>query len=167
MKMSDIEVGFAQDLASIATVADPEVHKALERIAGVWQPMLRQRLLELMSLVAADLSGTVGIAGHVELRVSGDDVSFSVVSEDLDPVAVVAAGSVSDAPAETPESEARISLRLSERLKDRIAADAAADGMSVNTWIVRALDREVRRPRATHHHPATTTRNQLRGYGRS
>ena len=44
---------------------------------------------------------------------------------------------------------------------------AAAEGMSANTWIARVLAREIAQPRGTHNQPTHTTRNQLRGYGRS
>ena len=51
-------------------------------------------------------------------------------------------GSPSGAPAEPPrddgDASARISLRLSEALKADIEAAAARDGVSVNTWLVRA-----------------------------
>lgn len=73
---------------------------------------------------------------------------------------------VDDEPAEPLEAGdqgygARITLRLPESLKSRIDAAAAANGVSVNTWLVRALGRALE--------TRTTTRGQRRltGYGRS
>ena len=160
MKMSDWEIGFAEDLASVASLAEPSVQESLERIARVWQPMLRTRLMSLLSEISAELGDLPGI-GRVDLRVHGDDIALAV-AEGL-------AGSSPDwAPASAPgDADARISLRISDTLKDRIAAVAAAEGMSVNTWIARVLDREIAHPRGTQNPPTHTTRNQLRGYGRS
>lgn len=167
MKMSDWEIGFAEDLASVAAIADSDVKETIGRIARVWQPMLRNRLLELMTVVGAELSETAAMPGDVELRVTGDDVSFAVIHHESEPQSADFASTRATSDGEPADADARISLRINEALKERIAAAATADGMSVNTWIARALDREVSRPQTTRHHPATTSRNQLRGYGRS
>ncbi len=68
----------------------------------------------------------------MEIRVSGDDVDLAYVAED--PVA---------APAGDAEGElsARITLRLSEGLKLRVEQAAAGESLSVNSFIVRTLDR--------------------------
>ena len=160
MKMSDWEIGFADDFASLAALAEPSTQDALERVATVWQPMLRSRLTSLLSQVSSELGEIPGI-GRVELRLQGDDITFVVEAEAVAPEP----GWV---PTSTPgDADARISLRISEPLKDRISAAAAAEGMSANTWIARVLEREIAQPRGTHNQPTHTTRNQLRGYGRS
>ena len=161
MKMSDWEARFTEDLASVASIADSSLQQAIDRFARVWQPMLRHRLLEFMSAVGTEFSESGEFAADVELRLAGDHVAFTVSSSSSHEAP--AAGLRHDEPG---DADARISLRLSESLKERITSAAATDGMSVNTWIARALDREMSRPRTTHQ-PAITARNQLRGYGRS
>ena len=161
MKMSDWEAGFTEDLASVAAIAEPSVQQSIDRFARVWQPMLRTRLLEMMTAISAELTESNAVAADVELRVAGDDVSFTVAASGAD------SDAISDAHhRDAGDADARISLRIGESLKERITSTAAADGMSVNTWIARALEREVARPRTTHPH-TITMRNQLRGYGRS
>ena len=135
--MSDWEIGFAEDLAHVAAMADANTQEALERVARVWQPMWRARLIELLSEVSADLNEVPQLSGRVELRLNGDDIAFALDpahTPHRDPDAVFASDG---------EADARISLRVSEALKERVTAAAAADGMSVNTWIARALDRAV------------------------
>ncbi|NBU30222.1 MAG: toxin-antitoxin system HicB family antitoxin [Actinobacteria bacterium] len=159
MKMSDWEVGFAEDLASVAAIADAAVQEPLERISRVWQPMLRARLMGLLAEISADLNDLPDLPGHIDLRLVGDDMFFAM---DVPP-----SHERESEVAPSNNADARISLRISETLKDLISAAAAADGMSVNTWISRALDREVSHPRMNVTTPTHPTRNQLRGYGRS
>ena len=161
MKVSDWEVGFAEDLARVAAIADPTVQQAIAKVAEVWQPMVRNRLMELLTTIGAELSDSPGLGGVVDLRIAGDSVSFTLTPEETD-----GNETPTSPPSEPADADARISLRISESLKERIAVAAGRDGMSVNTWISRALEREVTRPRSTHSQ-TTTARNQLRGYGRS
>ena len=87
----------------------------------------------------------------MELRVAGDDVQLAYVEDER-----VAGEGDGDG-----QLSARITLRLSETLKARVEEGAAAQGTSVNSYIVRALERG-----------ASTSRNysgrggtRLRGYG--
>ena len=61
------------------------------------------------------------------------------------------------------DASARITLRLSEALKAAVEAAAAREGVSVNTWIVRALGR------ASSAQPTTVRRSgrRLTGYAES
>jgi predicted HicB family RNase H-like nuclease len=69
---------------------------------------------------------------------SGQDPQLVFVEEEQPAPAVPSAAD--DAAA------ARITLRLPEALKGSVEAAAAREGVSVNTWIVRALSREVSAP---------------------
>ena len=66
------------------------------------------------------------------MRLDGDDVRRRACSR-----ATAAAGAAPNH-ADDGDASARISLRLSEALKAEIDAAAARDGVSVNTWLVRA-----------------------------
>lgn len=159
MKMSDWESGFVEDLANVAAIADKDTQHAIEALVRVWQPMLRNRMLNLLSAVGSEISDNNALGADVELRIAGDDVTFAVASTNDD-----ATSSRSLPHSEPGEADARISLRISESLKQSLAAAATTDGMSVNTWIARALVRAVARPHTTTARPAG---NQLRGFGRS
>lgn len=163
MKMSDWESGFVEDLANVAAIAGKDTQHTIEALVRVWQPMLRNRMFDLLSAIGAELSGNSAMSADVELRIAGDDVTFAVTSTNDE----------ADAGRSLPRSEpgdadARISLRISDSLKQSLTAAAAADGMSVNTWIARALERAVARAHVAATITATSpSRNQLRGVGRS
>ena len=108
-----------------------------ERIADVLGRSVPGRILDLLSDAAAELTATLP-DGHVDIRVAGDDVDMTYVGDEPGPAAAPTG--------EGDEQSARISLRLGEALKSRLEEGAAADGVSVNTFIVRTLERA---PRAT------------------
>lgn len=119
------------DVQSVGELGDETVAEVAERIATVLSRSVPGIVLDLLSQAAAELSSELP-GGTVEIRVSGDDVSLAYVTED--PVA---------APAGDTEGElsARITLRLGEGLKLRVEQAAAAETLSVNSFIVRTLDR--------------------------
>jgi len=59
------------------------------------------------------------------------------------------------------DMSARISLRLSEGLKNRVEEAAAGEGVSVNSYIVRTLERGA----SAHRIKSGRGANRLRGYG--
>jgi predicted HicB family RNase H-like nuclease len=67
------------------------------------------------------------------VRLAGQDPTLTYVEE------------AGEAPAAGGEeaATARITLRLPEALKASVEAAAAREGLSVNTWLVRALSRSV------------------------
>ncbi len=89
-------------------------------------------------------------AGHVEVRLAGQEPSLVYVEDEA----------AAPAPPAEDGLSARITLRLPESLKASLEAAAAAEGVSVNTWIVRALGRGLAGPKAR-------VGNRLTGYGRS
>jgi hypothetical protein len=140
-----------EDLARVAAVGDESTARAAELLATALEPSIARRLQEALAASALELSARLE-RGRVELRVAGDDLALVYTGE---PETVPAEGS-------DEALDARITLRLPDSLKSRLEAAAGADGVSVNTWLVRALARQLE-PR-----PSTATgRNRLTGYGRS
>ena len=93
--------------------------------------------------------------GRVELRVAGDDVDLAYVEDER----------VGDAEADGDLS-ARITLRLSEGLKARVEEGAAGEGVSVNTFIVRTLERGAsiaEEPFSPRWEPPARLRHDLKG----
>jgi HicB family len=88
------------------------------------------RLLGLLSEAALEVSSQLP-AGHVELRLAGEEPSLVYVSDE----AATQPTQVDDA------LTARITLRLPDSLKTSLEAAAAQDGVSLNSWIVKALAR--------------------------
>ena len=118
------------ELASLASIGDEQVAAAAERLSQGLASSLRLRLLELLSEAALEV-GTQLPAGHVEVRLAGQEPSLVYVEYE-------------GAPAPPPGEDAlaaRITLRLPDSLKSSIEDAAGRDGVSVNTWIVKALAR--------------------------
>lgn len=112
----------------MAELGDDAVAAAAERIAAVIGRSASARIMDLLAEAADNVSGALP-EGRVELRLVGDDVAFAYVAEPPPPPQVDA------------ELSARITLRLSESLKRKVEAAAATTGVSVNTWIMRLLER--------------------------
>lgn len=144
MKMSLTVEGLRSDLDAVAELGDEMVAEVAQRISTVLSRSAPSRLLELLSQVAAELSDELP-RGHVEVRVVGDDVHLAYVVTEEDHV-----GPEGDA-----ELSARITLRLPDGLKARVEAAATQQGLSVNGWILRTLERGVA--------PSSSGRTSLRG----
>src|SRR6202020_1386136 len=99
-----------------------------ERIAAGLARSAASRILDLLSDVAAELSAELP-EGRVEIHLVGDDVELAYVDEGP-------TTEESDA-----ELSARITLRLPDQLKARVEESAAREGVSVNGWVLRALER--------------------------
>ena len=98
--------------------------------------------------MAADVTAELP-EGRLEVRVSGDDVDLVYVPDEH--------GSPTEAEGDL---SARITLRLGEGLKSRVEDGASRQGLSVNAYIVRALERGTsQRPQGSR------GGTRIRGYG--
>jgi predicted HicB family RNase H-like nuclease len=118
------------ELAALAGIGDEQVSVAADRLSGALGPSLRLRLLELLSEAALEVNSQLR-AGHVEIRLVGQEPSLVYVEHE----------EAAPAPSAEDGLTARITLRLPDSLKVSVEGAAAKDGVSVNTWIVRALAR--------------------------
>lgn len=139
-----------RDLASVAAVGGEAVAEAAERLAEALRASAGMRLVETLGDAALEISAQLP-DGHVEVRLSGPDPELVYVGE--------ARAEQPAAPAEDGLT-ARITLRLPEGLKRDLEAAAAPEGISLNTWLVRALQRSAA--------PAPRRRGKrLTGYAKS
>jgi hypothetical protein len=139
------------ELASLASIGDEQVATAAERLSHGLASSLGLRLLAVLSEAALEVSSQLP-NGHVDVRLAGQEPSL-VYIETEEP-----------APSTPPTEDgltARITLRLPDSLKVSLEAAAGREGVSVNTWIVKALARGLS--------SATASRigNRLTGYGQS
>ena len=121
-------------LAAAAEPGGEEARALAERLAGALESATRLALLEALSAAADEITRELA-PGAVEVRLRGGEPEFVVTSPPAEEAVRV--------PAPAPDGDdggtSRITLRLPEQLKPRVD-DAAADaGMSVNTWLVRAV----------------------------
>src|SRR3954470_3419016 len=137
------------DLSAVAELGDEATANAAGQLVITLQGSLGLRLLDALSEAALELNDKLPF-GHVEVRLTGQDPEFVFVGEEA------------EAPVAGAEEAytARISLRLPDALKTSVEAAAAREGVSVNTWIVRALSRSSTGP-------AVQSGNRLTGYARS
>jgi len=152
MKMSLAVDGLRSDVIAVGELGDDTVAEVAERIADVLGRSVPGRVLDLLSDAAAELASTLP-GGRVDIRVAGDEVTLTYVEDGPGPSAA--------ATADGDEQSARISLRLGEGLKARLEQGAAADGVSVNTYIVRMLERGTSGARTS----AVRGAHRLHGYG--
>jgi hypothetical protein len=139
-----------EDLASVAAIGDESTARAAELLAVALESSFGRRLQEALAEAALELSAQLE-QGRVEVRVAGGDPELVYVNDD----APMTAESADEA------FSARITLRLPENLKSRLEAAAAAGGVSVNTWLVQALNRLLEPRRSP------GARRRLTGYGRN
>ena len=141
------------DLFAIAAVgpSDGETDSAVRRLTRALEASAGQRFLDAVSDAAIELSAQLP-SGHLEVRLVGRDVELVHVEEEEDPEQAV--------PGAEDPTTARISLRLPDSLKSQVEAAATREGVSTNTWIVRALGRSLTGSR-------TRTGNRLTGFARS
>jgi hypothetical protein len=119
------------ELASLASLGDEHVAAAGERLSQALGSALALRLLEVLSEAGLEVSSQLP-SGHVELRLAGQEPSLVYVEAE-DSVAPTAEDGLSS----------RITLRLPESLKASLEAAASREGVSVNSWIIKALARGV------------------------
>jgi predicted DNA binding CopG/RHH family protein len=136
MEMAQFLESLETDLDRIASVGDDQVAQAATRLNQALRASAGMRLLEALGVAAVEVSAQLP-AGHVEVRMSGQDPNFVYVEEEQQAAPQQAADD---------EASARITLRLPEGLKAHVEAAASREGVSVNAWIVRALHHQVQAP---------------------
>src|SRR5215471_13736345 len=135
MELSSIVNALKADLSAVADVGDEASADAANRLTVALQASIGLRFLDALSQAALELSAQLP-EGRIEVRLSGQDPEFVYVGEDSEPAAA----------AEGEAYTARITLRLPEGLKGVLEQLASREGLSVNTWIVRALQRSASAP---------------------
>src|SRR5918999_5041168 len=136
-----------RDLAAVAAVGDDATASAAERLIQALRGSAGMRLLETLGEAALEISAQLP-EGHVEVRLAGQD-----------PELVFVGGEPAEAPAVADDGlTARITLRLPESLKRELESAASREGVSLNTWLIRALSRSTAPP-------VRRSGNRLTGYG--
>jgi predicted HicB family RNase H-like nuclease len=149
MNLTIVLSGVQDDLEGLAELGDERAEQIARRLAESLGSSLRLKLLDLLSQAAVELSSKLP-SGHVEVRLAGQEPEFVYVDN---------AGSGAGASGE--ELSARITLRLSDNLKLTVEHAADREGVSTNTWIVRAI------ARAAESRPARSGGKRLSGYAQS
>ena len=125
-----------RQLVAAAAAGTEETRETADRLAGALDAATRLVLVEALSEAAGEITRDLA-PGSVDLRVRGRDVDFVVTRPEGEAEAAPAVASVP--PEVDDEATSRTTLRLPDALKGRAEAAAAAEGVSLNTWLVRAV----------------------------
>ena len=124
-----------RQLVDAAANGAEDTRAVAERLATGLDAATRLVLLDVLSAAVGEITRDLA-PGSVDVRLRGREVEFVVTQpntgSDADdhPIASV---DLDDA------STSRTTLRLPDALKARVDEAATADGLSVNTWLVRAV----------------------------
>ena len=135
MQTANFVEALQRDIRELAQIGGDELVQAAQRLEGAVKQSATLRLIDLLTEAALELTEQLP-NGHVDVRIAGQEPQLVFVEEQ----------EASEQPAPPPtgdDEQARITLRLPETLKVAIEAAATAEGMSVNAWLIRALQRSV------------------------
>jgi hypothetical protein len=124
-----------RQLVDAASNGAEDTRAVAERLAIGLDAATRLVLLDVLSAAAGEITRDLA-PGSVDVRLRGREVEFVVTQpagESEGDSAAVSSVDLDDA------STSRTTLRLPDALKARVDEAAAADGLSVNTWLVRAV----------------------------
>lgn len=155
MRIDTYVQALREDLARVAAAGDETTARVAQLLAGALESAFARRLQEALTEAAMELSPQIE-DGHIEVRIAATDPQLIFVAAQPQTETAPGANAAEEA------LSARMTLRLPEGLKGRIEAAALDAGVSVNTWILRALKRAVDR-----HGCRSASRHRLVGYGRS
>ena len=142
MNITPYVEGLRRDLTAAAEAGGEEARASAERLALALDPAVRLALFDALSQAAAEITQDMS-GGSVEVRIKGRDPQFVVDLPAVSEPAEVAPDSTGEEDEDEEGPAARITLRLPESLKSSIETAAESEGVSVNAWLVRALQRAV------------------------
>ncbi len=138
-----------EQLAIAAEAGGDEARALAQRLAAPLDAAIRLMLLDALEIATAEITRELA-PGSVELRLRGGDPEFVVTPVPADRASAAPAGmpdareefagpgSAAVATGSGERGVARINLRLPEQLKTRVEQAADREGLSINTWLVRA-----------------------------
>ena len=124
-----------RQLVAVAENSAEDTLAVAERLVGGLDAAARLVLLDALSAACGEITRDLA-PGSVDLRLRGREIEFVVTQPTIESDAdeqPTAAVDLDDT------STSRTTLRLPDALKARVDEAASADGMSVNTWLVRAI----------------------------
>ncbi len=166
-----------EQLAIAAEAGGDEARALAQRLAAPLDAAIRLMLLDALEIATAEITRELA-PGSVELRLRGGDPEFVVTPAPADRTGAAgssdpseefaARGSAAVTAGSGEGAVARINLRLPEQLKTRVEEAADREGLSINTWLVRAAATAVDRAEGGARGERGTPRGgqQYTGWGR-
>ena len=135
MELGQYVSDLQRQLVDAAANGADDTRAVAERLASGLDAATRLVLLDALSTAAGEITRDLA-PGSVDVRLRGREVEFVVTHSPADTDG-------DDRPAASVDlddaSTSRTTLRLPDALKVRVDEAAASDGLSVNTWLVRAI----------------------------
>ena len=128
-------------LAGAAETSDPDARAVAERLSATLDAAARLMVLGVLSDVASEITREIA-PGSVDVVLRGRDPQLVVTRPPLADSDSPAPSAVAVATPVEPMDDtvtSRTTLRLPDRLKARVEQAAAEEGVSVNSWFVRAI----------------------------
>ncbi|WP_425955861.1 histidine kinase [Xylanimonas sp. McL0601] len=136
-------------LAEAAELGGDDARQLAQRLAAPLDTAVRLVLLDALSVAAGEISTELA-PGSVDVRLRGGEPEFVVAVAEPGGGAPATPGSapatlhapaspVAPAPDGDEATTTRTTLRLPDHLKTQVEVAAVRDGVSVNTWLVRAV----------------------------
>ncbi len=151
-----------RDFADAGDNGVDDARAAAERLAAGLDATARLVLLDALSAAAAEITRDL-VPGSVDLRLRGREVDFVVGGLRAEPEDEAASAPGVDV---DDTSTSRTTLRLPDALKAQVDDAAAAEGVSVNTWLVRAVAAELAPRRRRSVQRALRTGDDFAGWAR-
>ncbi|SDP39240.1 HicB family protein [Klenkia soli] len=143
MDLSQYVDALGAHLRTTAAAGTEQTQATARLLADTLEPAVRLAVTDALAAMAAEVTAALDGAS-VDVLIRGRDPEVVVTQE------APAAAAAPEAPAGDDDgSVARISLRLPESLKGRAEAAAAEAGVSLNTWLVRAVAGGLQSPTST------------------
>jgi hypothetical protein len=128
-------------LATGADAAGEEARAVIERLVAPLEAAIRLTLQDALAVAAEEITCELA-PGSVEIRLRGRELEFVVAPAPAEAPASDAADADPSTPLPPVEADegavSRINLRLPDNLKARVEQAAGREGLSVNSWLVRA-----------------------------
>jgi hypothetical protein len=135
-----------QQFAAAAEAGGEEAKSQAEWLFAPLESAIRLAFQDVLVAAAEEITCELA-PGSVELRLRGREPEFVVSLPQTEPASENEEVRVSGlaGPEKEEPATARINLRLPEHLKARVDEAAANEGLSINTWMVRAMSAALER----------------------
>jgi len=145
MDLTPFVESLRRDLLAAAAAGTDETRRTAELLAAALDPAVRLAILDALSAATADV--TAALSGvTVEVRLHGREPRISVDTVEQEPEPESAPPRPDPAAGEDADGTARVTLRLPESVKARTEEAANRAGISVNSWLVRAVTQALDAP---------------------
>jgi len=145
MELTEYVESIRRQFAAAAESGGDEAKEQAERLFVPLESAIRLALQDALAAAADEITCELA-PGSVELRLRGREPDFVVNLPQPEPPSEEEEVRVTGLASQGDEgATARINLRLPEHLKARVDEAAASEGLSINTWLLRATSAALER----------------------